>query len=115
MRSLSLRSVNVAGGSDKYNPFFLTRILYRKRTIQQEITEGSMTIEECSGLHLPCLVQHKPTGLIIRITHISGGEGVGSVKYVRDSDSYTIGEHSNHWHMNSFDMMDNNDLYEDQQ
>ena len=73
-----------------------------------------MNIEECSVLHLPCLVQHKPTGLILRISHISGDEGVGSVQYVRDGESHTVGEHSNHWNMNSFSLMDNNDLYEDQ-
>ena len=30
-----IESVNVAGGGDKYNPPFLTRILYRKRIVQQ--------------------------------------------------------------------------------
>ncbi len=30
-----IESVNIAGGGDKYDPSFITRILYRKRTTQQ--------------------------------------------------------------------------------
>ena len=72
-----------------------------------------MNKEEINKLQLPCLLQNKPTGLIVRVEHINGNDGIGNVKYAGNS-AYTIGDHYGYWNMTAFSMMDTNELYEDQ-
>ena len=72
-----------------------------------------MNIKECNGLHLPCLVIHHETNLVVRIERAVGNDGEGDVVNVGSSEHW-LGKRLNTWNMQAFSQMDNNDLYEDQ-
>lgn len=71
-----------------------------------------MTDAEVTKLHFPCLVLHKPTGLVVKIEGIShGGDGIGTTKYQGNSE-HEVGHRSNTWNMTAFSLMETNELYE---
>ena len=72
-----------------------------------------MTNEELSKLHLPCLLQHKATGLVVRVDSIyDSNTGIGIVKY-KGTSKHNVGRLGKEWNLRSFSMMENNNLYED--
>ena len=68
-----------------------------------------MTREEIDKLHFPCLAFHKSSGLVVKLT----SSGTGTT--VKQGNGHRVGSHSRTWNMRAFSMMENNDLYEDQQ
>ena len=73
-----------------------------------------MTDEELRKLHLPCLLQRKNTGLVVRVDNIiDNTTGIGIVKY-RGASAHNVGKLGKEWNLCSFSMMDDNNLYEEQ-
>ena len=67
-----------------------------------------MTREEIDKLHFPCLVFHKSSGLVVKLT----SSGTGTT--VKQGNEHEVGSKSTTWNMSAFSMMENNELYEEQ-
>ena len=73
-----------------------------------------MTREEIDKLHFPCLLQHKPSGLVVKMVSANGTSGTGTTKS-RGTSENAVGKWKPTWNLSAFSMMDNNKLYEGKQ